>query len=299
MIHRTQCPACTSSECKEELHVQDYTVSKKVFGIAHCRQCTLRFTQDIPEADEIGAYYKAESYISHTDTKQGLVSRLYHLVRSITLKGKRNLVISSTGQSKGRLLDVGCGTGAFLNTMKISGWEVDGLEPDDTASQIAFNNYGIETKHPQAIYTLADGQYDAITMWHVLEHVHDLQGYMGRLKKLLKPNGVLFIAVPNYTSADAQKYQQHWAAYDVPRHLYHFSPQSMEVLITPYQMHISKMKPMWFDSFYVSMLSEQYKHGESRLFAAVLTGFWSNVKALFNHKRCSSLIYIIQPDGRK
>lgn len=299
MIHRTQCPICSSTECKEVLHVQDYTVSKKEFGIVHCPKCTLRFTQDIPEADEIGAYYKAESYISHTDTRQGLVSRLYHLVRNITLKNKRNLVIGTTKKSQGRLLDVGCGTGAFLNTMKKSGWEVDGLEPDETASKIALKNYGISTQNPQAIYTLTDGQYDAITMWHVLEHVHDLQGYVGRLKKLLKPEGVLFIAVPNYTSADAQKYGQHWAAYDVPRHLYHFSPRSMDVLMTSHQMRISKMKPMWFDSVYVSMLSEQYRHGRSRLISAVVAGWWSNCKAIINIRRCSSLIYVITSDGRK
>ena len=134
---------------------------------------------------------------------------------------------------------------------------------------------------------------DAITMWHVLEHVHDLHEYIQQLKFLLKPEGKIFIAVPNYTSYDAQHYKEFWAAYDVPRHLYHFSPKSMEILIESHQMKVIKMKPMWYDSVYVSMLSEQYKTGRSHPANALISGFFSNLETLFDTRKCSSIIYII------
>ena len=295
MIHRTHCPVCNAQESRDIFNAKDYTVSQSEFKIVECINCTHRYTQDVPDANEIGPYYKAESYISHTDTKSDLISKLYHYVRNITLKGKRSLVQKYTRKSTGKILDVGCGTGAFLFTMKQAGWEVEGLEPDETASKIALEKHGIITQDPGKIYQLQTTQYDAITMWHVMEHVHDLQGYCATLKKLLKPGGVLFVAVPNYTSYDAHKYQQYWAAYDVPRHLYHFSPNSMEKLLQQHGMKIVATKPMWFDSFYVSMLSEQYKHKKSRLISALFTGLISNLKAMMDKKTCSSIIYIIKP----
>lgn len=293
MIQYSQCPVCASEDIKPVLHVKDYTVSQEVFSIACCQDCSLRFTQDVPDATAIAPYYKAASYISHTDTQEGLISKLYHRVRTITLRKKKKLVVAQTGKATGIMLDVGCGTGAFLHAMKDSGWGVEGLEPDAEASAIALRKYGIHTKHPSALFSLLEGSYDAITLWHVLEHVHDLQAYCAQLKKLLKPGGVLFVAVPNYTSYDAVKYNEHWAAYDVPRHLYHFSPAAMKQLMQQHGLSIRSIKPMWFDSFYVCMLSEQYKHGKNRLIPAFFHGFISNLKALFNGKRCSSLIYII------
>lgn len=295
MIHYTHCPVCNSQQSNFIFEVKDYTVSQSCYEVHECQHCTHRYTQDVPDANEIGAYYKADTYISHTDTKSDLISKLYHYVRNITLKGKRNLVKKYTGLSNGKILDVGCGTGAFLHTMKQAGWEVEGLEPDDTASEIAFEKHGIVTQNPEKLFQLPTGQYDAITMWHVLEHVHDLQGYCATLKKLLKPNGVFFVAVPNYTSYDAQKYGPYWAAYDVPRHLYHFSPKSMNNLMQQHEMKIVGTKPMWFDSFYVAMLSEQYKHKKSRLIVAVFKGLISNLNAVFKKDSCSSLIYIIKP----
>ena len=136
--------------------------------------------------------------------------------------------------------------------------------------------------------------FDAITLWHVLEHVHDLQGYITKLKLLLKENGKLFIAVPNYTSNDAVIYKEFWAAYDVPRHLYHFSPQSMKMLIEKHGMRIEQYKPMWYDSFYVSMLSSKYKNGKTNLTASFFNGLRSNSKAIGNVERCSSVVYIIK-----
>ncbi|MBC7588281.1 MAG: class I SAM-dependent methyltransferase [Chitinophagaceae bacterium] len=292
-INYTTCPACKSSNIKKALGAKDYTVSNEMFSIWECSNCTLRFTQDVPNATDIGPYYQSSAYISHSDTKEGLINRLYHVVRDITLKSKCNLVKQYTRLQKGNLLDIGAGTGAFANTMQQANWQVTGLEPDEHARLVATNKYSLNLQDASAIYELEANQFDAITMWHVLEHVHDLLGYLEKFSSILKPNGQLFIAVPNYTSYDAQLYKEYWAAYDVPRHLYHFSPESMEKLASSKGFTVKAFKPMWFDSFYVSMLSEQYKNGKGNLLKAYWNGCISNIKTLFNVKRCSSLIYVL------
>lgn len=276
------------------LRIKDYTVSSEIFEVWHCNACTARFTQQVPPGEKIGRYYQAEAYVSHTDTKKGLVNRLYHLVRNYTLQTKRKLVQKATGLKTGALLDVGAGTGAFSAAMQQAGWAVTGLEPDDTARANARTQHGITLQSPDNLFKLPVNSFDAITLWHVLEHVHELHRYLDTFNALLKPNGVLVIAVPNYTSYDAAIYQEHWAAYDVPRHLYHFSPQSMLALAKLHGFTIAAYKPMWFDSFYVAMLSEQYKTGKGNLIKAVWNGLLSNLNALSDGKKCSSVIYVMR-----
>jgi len=293
MIHYTSCPICQSNDIQEQLTATDHTVSKINFSIWHCNACTARFTQDVPEQDAIGAYYASDNYISHSDTKKGLINSLYHLVRKRTLAGKKGLVIQQTGITKGAILDIGCGTGAFLHTMKEAGWDITGLEPDQIARTKAAELYAVHPQEPGKLFELKPASFNAITLWHVLEHVHELHAYISQIEQLLAPGGKAFIAVPNYTSTDAAIYQAHWAAYDVPRHLYHFSPQSIEALLRQHGLKLITVKPMWFDSFYVSMLSEQYKHGKGNIITAVLNGFLSNLKAWGHIRRCSSVIYVI------
>ena len=293
MIHYTHCPVCAADKIAPQLTAKDYTVSQQQFSIWHCNNCMVRFTQDVPEQNAIGAFYQSDNYISHSDTKKGIVNSLYHLVRSRTLNAKRKLIIDKVGMMKGEILDIGCGTGAFLNTMKTAGWGITGLEPDDTAIKKAAELYNIQAQLPEKLFELKPSTYHAITMWHVLEHVHELHAYIKQLHNLLTPQGKIFIAVPNYTSYDAGLYNEHWAAYDVPRHLYHFSPQSMQHLLAQYSLTLTAIKPMWYDSFYVSMLSEKYKNGKGNIIKAFWNGLVSNLKAMGDKKKCSSVIYII------
>lgn len=301
LIHYNNCPVCSSNDLRVVFSVRDHTVSRESFPIIHCNSCTLRFTQDVPDAQSIGPYYKSEDYISHTDSSKGIINRLYRWVRKRTLKNKRRLIERFTGVKNGQLLDVGSGTGAFVNEMNDHGWTVTGLEPDEGARQVAKKNYQIDLKNVDEFYHLF-GNFDAITLWHVLEHVHDLHSYIDQLKKLLKDKGCIFIAVPNYTSRDADIYKEYWAAYDVPRHLYHFSPYSMKTLMEHHGLKIKKHKPMWYDSFYISMLSSKYKNaplndevgqGKTNLIASFLNGLRSNMNASGNVERCSSVIYVI------
>lgn len=292
LIHYTNCPVCGSSEIRVVLSAKDYTVSAEKFKIVECNSCSLRFTQDVPDAGSISPYYKSENYISHSNTSKGLINRLYQSVRKITLRQKRKIVEKETGIKKGKLLDVGSGTGGFVFEMQKQGWQVTGLEPDEDARKVSKQLNGIELSDIKHFFSLEPESFDAITLWHVLEHVHELQAYIKKLKTLLKENGKLIIAVPNYTSKDAAIYQEFWAAYDVPRHLYHFSPKSVQVLMDKHGLKLLKHKPMWYDSFYISMLSSKYRNGKANLIAAFFNGLRSNLFVINDVKKCSSVIYI-------
>ncbi len=290
-IHFETCPACGSGRIHEVLSARDHTVSGEVFEIWQCDECTLRFTQDIPGPGDIGPYYQSADYISHTNSNRGLINRLYHIVRKLTLGDKRRLIQSASGLKNGKLLDIGAGTGFFVQHMQRAGWQTTGLEPDETTRQRAASLHKTNLLDTEAFYHMPAESFDVITMWHVLEHVHDLHPYLDQLKKVLTPGGKIFIAVPNYTSYDARVYKGFWAAYDVPRHLYHFSPESIRRLFGKHALQVQSIRSMRYDSFYISFLSEKYRQGSSvkGFFVALL----SNMKAFINKEHCSSVIYII------
>ena len=292
-IHYTHCPVCNSTEIDPLLTVKDHSVSKEEFVVWQCRQCTLRFTQDVPDENSIGRYYQSPDYISHSNTGKGLLNQLYQRVRKFTLQQKANLIIANT-KEKGRIVDIGAGIGAFLSVMQQKGWETKGIEPDEGARKNALQLFGIKLEEPSTLYGLPQGHYDAITLWHVLEHVHSLHSYMERLRNLLSQQGKIFIAVPNYTSVDSEAYRNYWAAYDVPRHLYHFSPLSIKKLVEQHGLRLLAKKPMWFDAFYISLLSSKYHRGSTSWIGAGFNGLRSNLTALLNKDRCSSLIYVIE-----
>ena len=167
MVTYTSCPVCKSTQIQPQLSAKDYTVSGEIFSIVACNNCTHLFTQNVAQQNEIGKYYASENYISHSDTQIGLVNKLYHSIRKRTLQSKQRLIERETEKSNGNILDIGCGTGAFLNTMKTGGWKITGLEPDETARVKAKTLYGIEPQPSINIFNLSENSYDAITMWHV------------------------------------------------------------------------------------------------------------------------------------
>ncbi|MFA9206023.1 MAG: class I SAM-dependent methyltransferase [Burkholderiaceae bacterium] len=289
------CPICNKEDISNLLHTKDYSLTGEDFQIIQCSHCTLEYTDPAPSKEAITPYYNFPSYISHTDTKEGFVNQIYHKVRNHTLTKKTNWVQSLFTGHKGQLLEVGAGTGAFAHSMSKKGWKLTALEPDESSRNKALENYNIQLLPIEKLYDLESASFEVITLWHVLEHVHDLNEYMKTFQRLLKPNGRLIIAVPNYTSYDAGYYKKYWAAYDVPRHLYHFSPLSMHYLAKKHKMSIVQKLPMWFDSFYVSLLSEKYKKsGFFGMMRAFFIGCLSNLKALHNTDRGSSMIYEIK-----
>lgn len=286
------CPVCNSSSFNEFIKCKDFMLSQKMFSIVECKDCRFKFTNPRPENEKIGDYYKSNEYISHSDTKKGVVSKLYHLVRNYTLKNKLKLI--SKYVSRGTILDYGCGTGAFLSICKKYGWNVFGFEPDKDAAKIASQKdvFVFDNSNDLVNQNETTG-YDIITLWHVLEHVTELNDTIRFLKYNLKKDGALIVALPNYKSYDAGVYKEYWAAYDVPRHLYHFDKNSITNIMTKHGFFLEETRPMPFDSFYVSLLSEKYSNNKNNFFRAFINGFLSNIKANKSNNY-SSLIYIFK-----
>lgn len=272
--------------------VKDYSVSGEQFDLITNDNFGFLETTPKPSIDILSDYYKTEDYISHTDSKRNLFEKVYHGIREVSLKRKLKLINSFKTDQK-KLLDFGCGTGDFLNTAQNNGWTVTGIEPNSQARQIANTKTKNSVLESSKINTFQKHSFDVITLWHVLEHVPNLEEQIVQLKSLLKPNGVLVIAVPNYKSYDAKYYKQFWAAFDVPRHLWHFNQDSIVKLFESITMKIQNTKPMVFDAYYVSLLSEKYKTGRMNVIRAFWIGFKSNTKAKSSGEY-SSLIYVFK-----
>ena len=271
------------------LTVKDHSVSGEVFELRHDTELDLLVTHPQPSAEALPKYYESDDYISHTDGKRSLFEKAYHFVKDIALKNKLDL-IASLQPGKGRLLDIGAGTGDFLNAAKQAGWHTTGIEPSEKARAIA-ERKGVT--FVTDLGQLEDHSFDVITMWHVLEHVPNLEHQIAELKRLLKPTGTILVAVPNFRSHDAKHYGAFWAAYDVPRHLWHFSKTAIEKLFATQDLKLADVLPMKFDAFYVSLLSEKYKTGKMNFVGAVITGLRSNWKAR-RTKQYSSHIYVLK-----
>lgn len=272
--------------------VKDHSVSGEEFELKYDIDLKLMKTFPQPLEDNLSTYYNSEEYISHTDSKRNLLEKAYHFVRAIALKRKVRL-IESFDLDANNLLDVGCGTGDFLQAAYNSNWHVYGIEPNEKARSIANHKTNNAVSDIEQLNKFKDNSFDVITLWHVLEHLPKLEMHIYILKRLLKPNGRIVIAVPNYKAYDAAYYKSFWAAYDVPRHLWHFTKDSIKILSAQFDLKVDKILPMKFDAFYVSLLSEKYKNGKMNYFKSFWIGLKSNIKAIRTGEY-SSLIYIVK-----
>ncbi|MDH5602598.1 MAG: class I SAM-dependent methyltransferase [Cyclobacteriaceae bacterium] len=288
-----KCPICSSEKIKNQQLIKDFSITNELFNISKCENCELLFTNPRPDPENIGKYYASKEYISHSNKPVNLIQYIYKLVRYFALRKKLNIINSLS--KKGNILDFGCGTGHFLSTCQKDGWQISGFEPDNKANEIACMTTG--TMIYKDILSVNTNQpYNVITLWHVLEHLHDLNGTMNLLYSLLYKQGVLLVAVPNIKSYDSLLYKEYWAAWDVPRHLYHFSQKNIKDLAKKHKFKIKKIYPMKFDSYYVSYLSEYYKNNHNNLLGkyiySIINGYKSNNKGkeAFEY---SSLIYVL------
>lgn len=274
------------------LSVKDHSVSQEMFDLYYDETFDMLLTHPQPSLDNLGRYYESDNYISHTDGNKSLFEKIYQFVKNIALKNKLNL-INELSPAKGKLLDIGAGTGDFLLVAKNNGWDTFGTEPSEKARTIAIKK-GVSIIDATSI--LDNHSVDVITMWHVLEHVPDLENQIKELKRLLKPNGTLLVAVPNFKSFDATHYGKFWAAYDVPIHFWHFSKKAIELLFQKENLQLQKVLPMKFDAFYVSLLSEKYKTGKMNYLKAIYVGLKSNWFG-YRKKEYSSHIYVIKNEN--
>jgi 2-polyprenyl-3-methyl-5-hydroxy-6-metoxy-1,4-benzoquinol methylase len=288
----SSCPACGEKKMTRELDAKDYTVSKNTFGIVRCSSCDLLFTNPRPKAENAGYFYKSENYISHSNTQKGFVNKLYHAVRNITLKQKTALIQSEQKGEK-KLLDVGCGNGHFLHACQQAGWNITGMELDpDTA--VRASELTQQNIYPNLAAIPAKEKFEMITLWHVLEHVYELDAYFEFFKNRINDGGKLLLALPNSKSFDADYFKEFWAAYDVPRHIYHFNPETIQSVAKKHGFVLKKQKGQIFDSFYIALLSHEYKTGSKKLVSSFFIGLWSNLLAYFKTGNYSSNIYIFE-----
>lgn len=292
VITHDKCPLCKSSAIKKRFACVDEFATGEQFDIFECTACGLAFTQNVPDEKEIDRYYESPTYISHSNTSKGLVNRVYHIVRRIMLQKKARKVEKLTGLKSGKLLDYGAGTGHFARLMEKRGWHVTAIEKNGKARELALKEFGFEMRPVEALSAIKDRELDVITMWHVMEHIQDPDKMWDELHRILDDRGIAIIAVPNSASYDALKYKEHWAAYDVPRHLWHFTPGTIAQWGEKHGFVLDGQYTMPFDGFYISMLSEQYKG--SRLHT--IRGFWNGFKGWLAqcHRRSasSSIIYV-------
>ncbi len=284
------CPICDSTSFQQLLTARDYTVSQKDFHLQQCNTCNFVVTSPRPDQSSISEFYKSEKYISHSGGRKTLMDKIYVQARSTTLKWKHELI--SHFKSGGKILDYGCGTGEFLRFMQAKNWKVSGVEPSETAREKATEI--TKTKIFSDLKSTKD-KFDIITLWHVLEHVHNLNEKIDELINHLKEGGIIFIAVPNRESVDAKKYGSQWAGYDVPRHLWHFSQSNMKQLLSKHNLSLVKTEPMKLDSYYVSMLSENYKNPNTLSLISMVKAFFSGLRSNYQASKTgsySSLIYI-------
>lgn len=293
MIHHDSCPLCSSSNISSHLRCSDYLVTKTDFDLFRCSDCGFIFTQDHPEENLIGKYYESDDYISHDDKAKGFVNRVYKLVRDIMLRRKLIIVENATGLSKGNILDIGCGTGYFAGTMKKAGWNVTGIEPNNKARDFSISRFKINAIDPGQISSLPDKSFDCITLWHVLEHFHDPYTYFAEINRLLKPGGICVTALPNSDSSDAEYFKRYWAAYDVPRHLWHFGPSSFKTFSEKNRFRIRTILNLPFDVFYISALSEKNRGSRFHFIKGMLHGIGFSAVSLQKRLKSSSLIYIL------
>lgn len=289
LVDIKNCPSCGKSNFSTYLKTKDFFFTQEGFSLSKCKKCQLVFTNPVP--NNLSKYYDTPDYLSHNTRDNGLMGILYSFLRKINIKNKYNLIKHYSG--KGSILDIGCGTGELLNYFNKNNWAVKGVEPNQTARKFAKQKYCIDIHGEESINSFKPESFDVISMWHVLEHVPDLHTRLIQISKLIKPEGTIFIALPNLDSPDSIKYGKFWSALDVPRHLYHFTQLSFEKLINKHNMVLVHAEPMKLDSYYVSLLSEKYIKNKLYFPAAIINGFISNQKAKKNNN-FSSMIFVVK-----
>lgn len=288
----SSCPICNNNSFKDFLTARDHFLTREAFNISECKVCGFLFTNPRPGKSEILKYYESTDYLSHDTGNKGFLTGLYRLIRK---KNIRNKYLLAKKFSKGKkILDMGCGTGEFIQYCSFHGFQSIGIEPNEKARSFGIHSLKQDIRSESGLNDISPDTLDVITLWHVLEHVHNLDEQMAQLKKILKPGGSLIVAVPNSNSWDAIKYREYWAAYDLPRHLYHFNMKTLANFIEKINFKLVEILPMKYDAYYISLLSEKYKSGKRNFFPAISSGLQSNIFAKKNHNNYSSIIFIAE-----
>ena len=293
-----QCPCCQSKQIKSGDTISDFFLTNESFRLSKCLNCSFEFTHPRPSIKEIGRYYQSENYISHHSTNTSLFHQLYRLIRNYMFGKKMRYIRTYFKKQYNEisLMDYGAASGDFLAYCKTQHFKtLAGIEQDASCRKAAADIHGIPLKSPEALEALPQNSFDVITLWHVLEHIHNVDEVIALFHKLLDENGILVIAVPNINSLDRKIYGKYWAAYDVPRHLYHFNASTISILLQRLGFTLVGKHALPFDAYYISLHSEWLKKSNALMafLRAIKNGFRSNFSAQKTGDY-SSLVYVFK-----
>jgi 2-polyprenyl-3-methyl-5-hydroxy-6-metoxy-1,4-benzoquinol methylase len=293
ITERAHCLVCRGFGFSVLYSATDNLVSRESFTIKKCDECGFVFTSDPPDEKSIAEYYISDDYISHTDSRRSITDRVYHLARNFMLRRKHNLVLRTNGGKTGNLLDIGSGTGYFAAYMKSKGWSASGIEISQSAREYSISKFGINVLDPAGISGIHDESVDCVTLWHVLEHLYNPDYWMTEIKRILKNSGQCLIALPNINSTDSAWFGPEWAALDVPRHLWHFSPETFKKYIHNHGFECTYSEAMPLDIYYISILSCRNRRWRLPLLQGIITGFMLSLRNVFRSEGASSMIYVL------
>ena len=290
----TPCPLCGASGQMPYADCIDFTVSKESFILLRCPQCGVVFTSNPPKESETIRYDTLDLKLKLGDSPRGLTDKLYYYVRHRMLRKKASIVESQSYRTGGTLLNYGAKTGYFSHYMERRGWKVTSIEKYHEERQFSLETFHHRMYDVSEMDRLTPETFDVITLWHVFEHCYNPNGLLNRFYRLLRPGGILLIACPNICSTDAMHYGANWAAYNVPRHLWHFNPTSLSNLLNKHGFTLMHRQKLSYDCFYISVLSEKNKNSKMPF----LRGMWFGMRCWFislaRLDKSSSLVYVFR-----
>ena len=270
-----------------QMKIKDYFYSQEVFEVLPSKHEGILETFPKLSEEKLSEYYYHEKYISHQTQSKSLFDKAYQFAKRFMTKRKQKMVLKF--HSSGRILDIGTGTGDFLKSFDPKRWEKYAIEPnEDLHQRLKENNISLL----DGVDKIKNHKFDVITLWHALEHIPNLEETLQSIRESLTPNGILVIAVPNYKSFDAKFYKSFWAAWDVPRHVWHFSKQGLISLCQTFDLKFYNTISLPLDAFYISIVSEKYRKSNN-IVRGFMVGLYSNVSGMFKNEY-SSFVYVFK-----
>lgn len=288
------CPLCGAIETVPYATCSDHASSRLQYLLLRCPACGVVFTDNHPEEDEMEQFETLDSQIRRADSPEGITERLYRHVRRRMLRRKAGLVVRQSYRDSGTLLNYGAKRGFFSDHMERKGWKVTSVDRHHENRQFSLEHFHHRMSGMQEMSDFTPETFDVITLWHVFEHENEPERLLDTFHRILRPGGILVMSCPNICSTDAMHYGPYWAAYDVPRHLWHFNPVSLNRLVHRHGFTLMHHEKMPYDCFYISIMSEQYMMHRLAFLRGMAYGLHSWLVSLTRRGRSSSIVYVFR-----
>ena len=248
-MENTHCIICSSKYASSFISLNDrLSNSSKKYNLLKCI-CGFIYLNPRPDIGEINHYYKLDNYDPHKESFNSFWNTAYHYVQKVTLNWKYRIITKYI--KKGSLLDIGGGKGEFAQFINKKGWDVTFQDNMTDLNRRENNSFFVR----ELSNVNSTKRFDVITLWHSLEHIHNIKYLFDSINNMLKDSGILIIAVPNMNAPERKFYKYTWAPYDAPRHLYHFNLDSLNKLCQNKGYYIMSKYSLYQDIPYNVILS--------------------------------------------